>query len=105
MSNLCQILFADDTNIFFTYKDPVYLYHLINEELEKIAVWLATNKLSLNLDKTKFICFQSKQKRISAIIGVVINNKSIEQVKENVFLGIVLDENLTWKSHVSHEMN
>ena len=68
---------------------------MINEELEKIAVWLAT--ISLNLDKTKFI---SKQKRISAINGVVINNKSIEQVKENVFLGIVLDENLTWKSYV-----
>ena len=78
---------------------------MINEELEKISVWLATNKLSLNLDKTNFVCIKSKQKRISVNDGVVMNNKSIEQVKENIFMGIVLDENLTWKSHISQVSN
>lgn len=102
VSNFAKlILFADDTNLFFTDKDPVYLNHVVNRELESFSVWLATNKLSLNLKKTKFIDFKSKQKRTSAECRVLINNQEIEQVKENVFLGIILDENLTWKSHIS----
>ena len=41
--------------------------------------------------------FRSRQKRISVQVRVKLKNKKIEQVKENVFLGVVLDEHLTWR--------
>ena len=41
--------------------------------------------------------FRSRQKRISVQVRVKLKNKEIEQVKENAFLGVVLDEHLTWR--------
>jgi hypothetical protein len=53
------ILFADDTNIFFSHKDPQYVIDSLNNELEKLSDWFQANRLSLkkrnlwylNLDK------------------------------------------------------
>ena len=46
------ILFADDTNIFMSHKDPVYLAASLNSELTTLSTWFKANKLSLNLKKT-----------------------------------------------------
>ena len=45
------ILFADDTNLFMSHKDPVYLAASLNSELNKLSTWFKANKLSLNLRK------------------------------------------------------
>ena len=73
----------------------------MNQEIPKFFQWLIANKLSLNVDKTKFMIFKPRRKRVLVKFRVVLNNKEIEQVKETVFLGVVLDEHLTWKSHVA----
>ena len=63
--------------------------------------------------KTNFMEFKTRQKKYSFNFSVVINEIAIAQVNETVFLGetlrktvsltwlLVLDENLTWKSHIS----
>ena len=53
------ILFADDTNVFYSHACWGELVLIINEELLKINDWFLANKLSLNLDKTKYILFKS----------------------------------------------
>src|SRR6218665_1855702 len=45
------ILFADDTNVFYSHASWGELVRIINEELLKINDWFLANKLSLNLDK------------------------------------------------------
>ena len=51
-SNLLSfILFADDTNLLMSHKNLDTLIAKINEELEKVTIWLQLNKLSLNLTK------------------------------------------------------
>ena len=57
------------------------------------------------MTKLNLYALNQSKKRISVNDGVIMNNKSIEQVKENLFLGIVLDENLTWKLHISQVSN
>ena len=99
------ILFADDTNLFFSNKDPLKLIELINEEIPKFTQWLMVNNLTLKIDKTKLILFKPRQKRTSVQIRIKINNKDIEQVKETVFLGVVLDEHVTWRSHINYTAN
>ena len=44
---LDSIMFADDTNLFFTHKDIRYLFQIVNQELENINQWFISNKLSL----------------------------------------------------------
>jgi hypothetical protein len=94
------ILFEDDTNLFISNKDPIQLTNILNIEIRKLSDWFKSNKLSLNLEKTKFIVFKPRQKKYNYTFQIIINNEYIEQVKETVFLGVVLDEELSWKSHI-----
>ena len=95
------ILFADDTNIFYSNKCLKTLSNIIQTEIDKVAEWLNVNKLSLNTTKTKIILFRSPNKKPSQTIKININGKNIEQVKSTTFLGIIIDECLTWKDHIA----
>ena len=96
------ILFADDTNVFCSGKNLPYLMNQANRELNKLSDWFTANKLSVNLKKTKFMIFKQKQKRCHVDSKIFLNNQEIDLVKEISFLGVILDEHLTWKSHISH---
>ena len=55
VSNILEpIMFADDTNLFFSHKNIKELFLNVNSELSKIIQWFNANKLSLNKDKTKY---------------------------------------------------
>ena len=101
-------IYADDTTLIeplctFTHPSSGNKHKLskeINAELEKIVEWLALNKLSLNAKKTKFMIFHHKQKSIENIVPkLMINNVVIERVKVFNFLGVTIDEHVTWKPH------
>ena len=55
------ILFADDTNVFYSGVDIQTICECISRELDKLHVWLSVNKLSLNVDKTNFILFGNRK--------------------------------------------
>ena len=95
------LMYADDTTIYFNLEEFEYLNRErdINTELKKVNTWLKLNKLSLNAQKTKLMIFHRKQKRVDEI-NIQINGTQIERVESFNFLGIMLDENLTWKSHI-----
>ena len=69
-------------------------------EINKIADWLNINKLSINTSKTKLILFRSCNKKQKHNITISINDENIKQVKNTTFLGIVIDECLTWNDHL-----
>ena len=69
-------------------------------------MWLCVNKLSLNIPKTKFMIFHYRQRNITNFIpDLQINNHHIERVSEFNFLGITLDENLSWNNHIQKISN
>ena len=53
------IMYADDTTIYFNTEDfpKDNLAKHITTELDKVDVWLKHNKLSLNVEKTKYMTF------------------------------------------------
>ena len=57
------ILFADDTNLFYSSNCIDELLCTVNYELNNLCNWFKANKLSLNIDKTKFILFGRKGKK------------------------------------------
>ena len=77
-----SLLFADDTNTFFSHRDTDRLVSIANNELAKIVTWLKANKLSLNLTKTNFMIFHPGQKKINGIVPLVMENTVIKQVVE-----------------------
>ena len=99
-------MYADDTTIYFNLKDFDFenTEKNINAELEKVNTWLKLNKLSLNVQKTKFMVFHRKRKKVSEV-NVAIDNTVIERVQYFNVLGIMLNEALSWKNHIAKVSN
>ena len=72
----------------------------INDELSKVLKWLAANRLSLNIKKTKFMIFRNPAKRITDSPDIKVHGEKIEQVKTFNLFGINIDENLKWRHHL-----
>ena len=100
-SVLSFFLFADDTNIYLEADDIDSLTRVINKELCKVKSWLDCNKLALNIDKTNFVLFHSPRKKLPDVIDIKLGKENISRSKYVKFLGILLDEHLTWKYHIS----
>ena len=94
-------LFADDTNIYYESKDLFNLIKIVNKELRLVKKWLDANKLSLNIDKTNYIIFHSSSVNVPTGSDIKIGKKHIKRVKFVKFLGLLLDEHLSWKYHLS----
>ena len=99
------ILFADDTNLFASHNNLGELIKIVNNELEKVSNWLKINKLSLNIKKTHFVIFHFRQKRIDQVVNIKIDDKNIDQVTSTKFLGVIINENLTWSDHINVLLN
>ena len=100
-SKLTFYLFADDTNIYCESESLTQLLSVVNKELKKVKTWLDVNKLSLNIDKTNFIIFRSPQHSFSEIVCIKFGKFPIKQTSYVKFLGVLLDENLSWKYHLT----
>ena len=102
-SILDPIMFADDTNLFYSHKNIHQLFAKVNEELEKIGDWFKANKLSLNNKKTKYTLFYKnsiKDDLPLKLPDLKIANNEIERKQAIKFLGVMLDENVNWQEHI-----
>ena len=94
---------SDDTNITVGADSLTELENKITLDLENLNRWLLANRLSSSVAKTEFIVIGPLQ-RVRASeneeIKVEINGKSITRVHKIKSLGLLFDENLTWKDHV-----
>lgn len=104
-SNLFDILmYADDTtltaNLNLSQQNGNSQIDTINNHLNKIVIWLQVNKLSLNINKSKYMIFHMPNKKV-VTPDIKINETKLECVKNFNFLGIVLDESLTWTPHIT----
>ena len=100
-NKLSVYLFADDTNIYCKDETLNLLQKTVKKEMKKVKIWLDANKLALNSNKTSFIIFKSPQKSSSDTVSIKIGNLPVKQTKYIKFLGILLDENLSWKYHLT----
>ena len=103
-------LFADDTNILYADKSIKSLESVVNEELVKLHEWFTVNKLTLNLKKSNFVIFSHYRKTLSKINIKVFDNSqnkfiALEHKRFVKYLGLLIDENLSWKSHIDFICN
>ena len=96
------ILFADGTNMFLTGKDPDDLVRKMSQEMINVVDWLKLNKLSLNLSKTHFVLFRRKRNMVRLNEELIIDNVKINKVDNTKFLGVYLDECLTFQKHIGY---
>ena len=94
-------MYADDATIYFNLNDfPLINREIeINSELEKVNTWLKLNKLAINVDKSKRMFFL--RRRAITPLKFSLNNRTIDVVHNYNYLGIMLDANMSWKSHIA----
>ena len=96
--NTDLILFADDSVISTTCKTEI-IREEHQEMLSEAETWFCSNKLTLNIKKTKSMVFKNKKKL--KIPNPVMGKKNIDFVKNFKYLGIVIDNNLTFSDHIN----
>ena len=101
---LFVILFADDTNIFLEGMSYNKIILEMNTELYKIETWLAANRLTLNINKTHYMIFHRSRLKASHC-DVILNDNIVKRVTSTKFLGIIIDEKLSWKQHIEYVKN
>lgn len=99
-SHLNFLLYADDTTLYIQGNDLTMLQNIMNEEVAHICDWLSSNRLKLNVDKTRAMITQPLMTTTPCNVSIKINNLSIKQVEQIKFLGVIIDDKLLWKPHV-----
>jgi hypothetical protein len=103
------IMYADDSTLLSTFKQFKDEHGnldtaKINNELNNVLTWLQVNKLSLNVKKTKFMAFHTNRRTIN-IPNLMIDNMKIDYINSFNFLGIIIDNNMTWDPHINSLSN
>ena len=111
IGNSCSgsiLSFADDTTLITSHANLLDLYTIANRNINELFMWFCANKLSLNAGKTKYIVLRPRHMKQNFSLHTVhigdtvisrIGNDCIE--KTTKFLGMHLDENLSWKYHIN----
>ena len=94
------ILYADDANIIITGKDIEEIRSQFSVLAEALVDWVSLNGLSLNVKKTKYMIFSNIKLNLSSF-SASIANVPIEQTTTARFLGVLVDNKLTWKQHIT----
>ena len=105
IKNSTTSMYADDTSLCFQSKDLSRVNEALNEDLSRLDAWLVSNKMSLNVAKTKSMLVSTKAKRktlnkSNQDLQVNINETELEVVSKIKLLGVLLDNSLDWKEQV-----
>ena len=82
-------LYADGTSITYSNSDMNITEDKLTADLERLDVWLRSNRLSLNVVKSEYVAIASRN-----------SNTRLTRVKESKSLGLIIDENLNWGPHI-----
>lgn len=93
--NLSVTLFADDTNILLHHINPEVVGTNLLITKDCLTRWLTTNKLKLNVSKTNAVVFHRQPDN-----QIIKSCSDIKISKTTKFLGIHLDSNLKWRTHI-----
>ena len=91
------ILFADDTMLLSSAKNDQLLRFHLEHDMLILMDWYKANKLSLNVDKTVLLRFWPSNDFKINVGDTVISNTHCTR-----YLGVIIDDKLTWKEHTSH---
>ena len=91
------ILYADDTTILLCGRNIKFILTKLQNDLDNLSMWLRSNKLALNTEKTKVMVFAREY--YTNEICLTMNGTKIEQISDFKFLGFHVDDKLTCEKH------
>lgn len=98
-------LYADDTCLFYFGDDLQKIIADAQQDLIQYSTWCQSNLLTINAKKTSFMIFSAKNKEIPQHLPLTIDNETLQRSHQEKYLGVILDEKLTWKPHIERVRN
>lgn len=95
------ILYADDANIIITGDTLAEIQDTFSELSPQIVRWVSQNQLLLNAKKTTYMIFSRKYNLELGNFTPTVNGNQIERKPVSCFLGLLLDDKLTWAQHIA----
>ena len=95
------VISLDDTHTTIASDDFNKLAQMMKEELQNISEWMRINKLSTNPKRAEvmFIGHPRRINKIETLAPLKLNSTEIKRIRKTKSLGIIVDENLSWKEH------
>lgn len=78
------------------------LIQSVNTELNEVRKWMIANKLTINVSKTKYLILHRKKNIPNNLEPIRIGNSILIEEQSIKFLGVVVDNRLTWNSHIQY---
>ena len=104
VNNVCTDLYADDTTLYIIRKTIDEVQPLLSADFLRFSNWCQDNKLIVNVKKSKCMVICSgkyRTKMNNPTLHLSINKNVIDCVNELKTLGLLIDNNLTWKQHIN----
>jgi Reverse transcriptase (RNA-dependent DNA polymerase)/Endonuclease-reverse transcriptase len=92
-------LFADDAVIYRIVETDEDM-KILQEDLDRAGDWVNTNKMSLNINKCKSVCFSRKQKKRD-VTSLKLQGQDLAEEDQYKYLGVILDDKLDWNQHIA----
>ena len=102
---LRPIMFADDTNLVIKGNNLNHLKTTVQLELNELVDYFRANRLKLNIEKTKLICFRKKGIDIDEDFEICLNGEKLQLVDSAQFLGMTIDCHLSWEKQCQEVAN
>ena len=95
--------FANDTALHAASRSTLEIEHRLNTDLIQTARWLKSKKLHVNAIKTQVILFGSRHALSkNPVLNISLQGECLQQVKCVKYLGVMLDNCLSWNAHVDY---
>ena len=90
-TKLIFILYADDSTLSFSSQNLPSFSETVNSELQKVAKWLHTNKLTVNTGISNYIVFEIKKNPIEDSLNIYLDNVFISRKETAKFSGVFVN--------------
>ena len=100
------VVFADDNSPTTSHENPAILQNNIQRDGNIVTEWFAKNDISCSGEKTKLLFLGTRANRVNKIQNenfhpaINISGDCIEESTSEKILGIVVNNTITWKSHM-----
>ena len=107
------IVYADDTTVLVTGRNLLKAKQHCNDILTRFYNYFTVNKLSINPTKTKYMIYKPdihnknahKKLTDNTNTKLVMNDSPLESVDNIKFLGLIINNKLTWEPHKKYIYN
>jgi hypothetical protein len=99
--NAKLVLNADNTSLIITNPSPIEFANKLNRVFDNVKEWFRKNLLFLNYNRTTYLQFQTKKSQ-KLDLSITLQNNKITNSKNTKFLGLTIEDTLSWKCHINH---